>query len=656
MLQLLVDHGHRLELGDIIPVGDLFDVIAEGDEPFTQAMRLRFDDARKLYRTKLLPLLESEYGVAATDVREGRADARKATSFRNDDRRMKTLLLSALAEGVEALRALTPARLSALNHGTVRSPIPGQESQIVLGKCRQWAAQAGEIKVSDDSANPVVTLQIVGVDTESILANATALDSHGYRIQKVRQLVYESLDLDESQGWLPQTYEMQWRGSRRKCEILIRNVREMNPEEFRNSEGLSRIVIDWPFDEPRHTPLDDLAQVRNFKTKGEPADTIVWLPWFFTESTLLDQVLTGNRLNEYGAHLSQTDRDQARGLMVNQRDQMRTRIRNCLLAAYGISKADVDTVDDSHDLEGHFISLNPGLEVRPPVAASIGGALQDVFGQWLTARYPDHPEFGVDVRRPGLRRVLEVVERAVVAPEKRVEVERQSRSDVRHIAVPLGLGAMGETHFVLERTWLDELERKHAQHGGDALSVRELRAWIEAPERRGLDRDVQNLLILTFALQKALRFSLHGQPATPSIEKLDDSLVLVAQALPDAADWKDAITLAQTLFGKAERRARSRRARHPARGSPGELPYRCAGSADRGCNEATTQATWAARATCTRASREDGQTRERSGHRPQKRQKRRGSRDRHGVRGNPQRGAQGRRHASRHRVAGVFGQ
>ena len=62
---------------------------------------------------------------------------------------------------------------------------------------------------------------------------------------------------------------------------------------------------------------------------------------------LLDQVLTGNRLNEYGAHLSQTDRDQARGLMVNQRDQMRTRIRNCLLAAYGISKdRRTDAVDD----------------------------------------------------------------------------------------------------------------------------------------------------------------------------------------------------------------------------------------------------------------------------------------------------------------------
>ena len=76
-----------------------------------------------------------------------------------------------------------------------------------------------------------------------------------------------------------------------------------------------------------------------------------------------------------------------------------------------------------------------------------------------------------------------------------------------------------------------------------------MRELIEAPERRGLDRDVQNLLILTFALQTGLRFSLRGQPASPTIEKLDDSLVLIAQALPDTADWESAVKLARTLFG-----------------------------------------------------------------------------------------------------------
>ncbi len=558
MLQLLVDQGHRLELGDIIPVGDLFDVIVEGDEPFTQAMRIRFDDAKKLYRTKLLPLLVSEHGVTAAEVEQGRVDPAAAASFRNDDRLMKTLLLSALADGVEALRALTPARLAALNHGTVRSPIPGQESQIVLGKCRQWAAQAGEIKISDDTASPTVSLRIVGVDTESILENAKALDSKGYRIGKIRQLVYEGLGIaSEVQDWLPQPHEILWRGSRRACEILFRNVREMDQGEFRNSGGHWRIVVDRPFDDPGHTPLDDLAQVQRFVEKGEPADTLVWLPSFFTESTLhdlgrlvlLDQVLTGNRLAEHGAHLSQADRDQARGLLVNQRDQMQARIRNCLLAAYGISRANANAIDESHGLDRHFWSLNPGLEPRPPVAASFAEALRDLFGQALDSLYPDHPEFGAEVRRPALRRVLEVVTRAAADPEQRVEVERRGREEMRHIAVPLGLGEMGETHFKLGRRWLAELERKHAALGEGVLTVAKLRAWIEAPERRGLDRDVQNLVILTFALQKGLRFSLGGRPADASIERLDDRLVLEAQALPDPSDWERAATLAQAVFG-----------------------------------------------------------------------------------------------------------
>ena len=91
MLQLLVEQAGRLQLGDVIPVGDLFDVIAQGDEPFTQAMRMRFDDARKLYRTKLRPLLEDEHGVAAGELEAGAVDTSAVARFRGDDRLLKTL-------------------------------------------------------------------------------------------------------------------------------------------------------------------------------------------------------------------------------------------------------------------------------------------------------------------------------------------------------------------------------------------------------------------------------------------------------------------------------------------------------------------------------------------------------------------------------------
>ena len=64
MLQLLVNRRGTLELGEIVPVGDLFDTITEGDEPFTEGMRHHFENARRLYRQKLLPFIERRYGVS----------------------------------------------------------------------------------------------------------------------------------------------------------------------------------------------------------------------------------------------------------------------------------------------------------------------------------------------------------------------------------------------------------------------------------------------------------------------------------------------------------------------------------------------------------------------------------------------------------------
>ena len=61
MLQLLVDQRETLQLGDLVPVGDLFDVIADGDEAFSEEMRIHFDNAKRLYVQKLLPMLERQH-------------------------------------------------------------------------------------------------------------------------------------------------------------------------------------------------------------------------------------------------------------------------------------------------------------------------------------------------------------------------------------------------------------------------------------------------------------------------------------------------------------------------------------------------------------------------------------------------------------------
>jgi hypothetical protein len=77
-----------------------------------KSARAAFETAQKLYRHRLLPMLEQEHGVTAQDVRAGGVEATRAQRFRADNRLVKTLILSSLAEGVEALRVLTPSRLA----------------------------------------------------------------------------------------------------------------------------------------------------------------------------------------------------------------------------------------------------------------------------------------------------------------------------------------------------------------------------------------------------------------------------------------------------------------------------------------------------------------------------------------------------------------
>src|SRR5439155_5492905 len=108
-----------------------------------------------------------------------------------------------------------------------------------------------------------------------------------------------------------------WRGTERKVEVLFNNVRGMAPEQFRPSgQAPWRLVIDYPFDEPGQSPVNDRAAVQQAKAGGADALSVVWLPAFFTPAAqdelgklvVLDFLLTGNQLDAHAAHLSALDR------------------------------------------------------------------------------------------------------------------------------------------------------------------------------------------------------------------------------------------------------------------------------------------------------------------------------------------------------------
>lgn len=569
MQQLLVDHRHTLQLGDVMPVGDLYDVIDTRDEPFSQAMKRRFADARALYANKLLPVLEQEHGVSLEDIEQGVVDDEKLVKrFRNDERLIKTLLLSALADNVESLRNLDATRLAALNHGTVTAPLPGRESQVVATKLSSWATRAGEIKVSDNASNPTVSLQIAGIDTDEILENAQRIDNFGNRVKLVRHIVFEALGLARDQDLVDGVpYDLLWRGTKRSCELVFDNVRTLGREAFQpSSKDKWRVVIDYPFDEEGHSPMDDLTKANTLRSGGDAFDSIVWLPAFLKPHAYadvgklvkLEEVLRGQRFEEYASHLSRADQEAARQVLRSQRDSLRQQVRQVLLTAYGISQQRTADIDDTLPLDQHFISLNAGFSPVTPNGADFKATLDHLLGQAFAYRHPDHPEFGIDeVKRPLVNNVLAVLEHACQMQDMRVEVEPRLRGDVRAIVGPLKLADMHETHLVMRDDIKDELTRRHNAEGNSTLDVGTLRRWVDNEGRRGLPRLLEELVIITFAQQTGRGFMLHGGVIEPKIGSLEDRTELHQQAVPEESSWEKALERAASLFGVQAQKLRN---------------------------------------------------------------------------------------------------
>lgn len=555
MLQLLVDRRNDLELGQLIPVGDLYDAIAEGDEPFSEGMRLHFENAKRLYTQRLLPKLERQHGVTWEAIKLEQADPTAARNLRNDARLLKTLLLSALVPEVESLKALTGPRLAALNHGTFRSPIQGREGADIVRKCQDWAGEIGEIKVTDD-LQPVISIQVTGVDIEPILRSAEINDNAGNKRKRIREALFSELNIPDN-GGLFTTYEFTWRGTKREVELLYENVREMTDDRLRGRSGAWTVVLDFPFDEdPAKGPADDLARLRDYR--GGDTRTLVWLPSFLSNKALsdlgrlvvLDYILQGARFDDYAAHLSFVDKVQAKALAKNQLDQLRNKLRSQLQVAYGISTEPRDAITNPLTADQQFISLDPTLSPRPPVGAEFRSAFENLLGQLFAHQYPAHPEFETEIKASVVKKVWPEIQKAIEAPGQRGLVQDAStRKLVRAVVNPCQIGQMGETHLLIEPHWQARFAQSHARDGGGVITVGKLRQWIDSPSPMGLPLELQNLIILTYAAATNRRFVLRGGPFEPSVDSLPDELELREQTLPDAAHWQRAVQLASSLFG-----------------------------------------------------------------------------------------------------------
>ena len=571
MMQLLVDQRESLQLGDIIPVGDLWEQVTGEVEPLNEALQIQVENAKKLYHQKLRPMLEEIHEVnedMAAKSRKRRKDGgeedreieNRLRAFENDDRLVKTLLMAALVPDLECFRNLTASKLAALNYGTIKSPIPGREGQIVLGKVRALATRVGEIRVEEGSSNPTISVKLSGVDTEAIIEAAKHYDRPGNRVRRTREMAFESMGIPLEEN-LTNTYAraFQWRGSRRECDVVFANVRELPDESLRNSGDDWKVVLDFPFDQEGHSVTEDLVRLERYQDEQEPLKTLVWLTPFFSRETqndlgklvVIEELLKGDNLRQHSQNLSSQERATAKGLLENQQSSLRTRLHHALEAAYGIREPGPNMLDDADELKDRqFTSLLSGFQPQAPVGANLKAALEHLLDQALSNQFPGHPRFEKEeVRVPDLRRVWDVTRQAIQEKDGRVMVDRPLRQVMRQIANPLELGNMTEAHFILSDDWRKRFDRQLAAAGKENPSVDDLRAWMDVPQARGVLPEVGNLLILTYAEQTNRSFFLHSGPYEASLESLEDAVELRIVALPTPEEWKKAVDLAGAVFG-----------------------------------------------------------------------------------------------------------
>jgi hypothetical protein len=574
MQQMLVHRRDTLTIDDVIPVGDSFDYIVSGSQPLDAQAAALFKSANALYQDKLRPLILSDNGLTEADA----SDPGKLTAaFRAHDRLAKTLLLSAVAPRVPALKELTASRLASLNHGSIRSPLPGSEAGIVLTKVKEWSRRVPEIHIDADPRNPVIRVQLSDVDYESVVENAKGEDNDGRRRELIKDLVREALGVAETSQDVFGAYQhtVTWRGSRRSVDLVFGNVRDatwLSDDHFRARAGSWRFVIDFPYDDPGFSSAQDMARLDQITDRGPRERVIAWLPHFLSEDrmrdvrrlVILDWLLTGtggDRWRKNADHLSEVDRAQARAILESQRTALREGLRRAIQEAYGAARSTPGTLaeDTSHDRV--LISLDAGFVPAAPVGADLGAAFRNLVDQAFSSTYPAHPRFEPGDTEVAIRDLVAVyshVERAVADPEGRVRLEGADIAGVRRVANALGVGQAAETHFLFGddrfTPWAAEFERAAARDGirlDDAVIVAQLRKWIDTMTPPfGLRDEVADLVILAWAALRTRAWYDRGGPVPPPRPgAARPEMELRPEPLPAPGDWKKATSRAEALFG-----------------------------------------------------------------------------------------------------------
>lgn len=567
LTELLVEHVEDLQVGDVVGVGDLFDVIAGGDDSTDGIMRARFDSAKQLYAYQFLPVIQQANGTNTPEkcqrlrpnhpARVGCSNCPER-ACRADNRLVKTMLVASLVPERPAFKDLTASKLVQLNHGSLRAPIPGTEVNLVAQKLRNWASSGTIAQLHVGAQNdPTVRLQLEGVDPGPILEQARQFDTPGARQKVLRDLLFVALGIEGVQDWGKDHVIKNWRGTDRLGHLRFGNVRRMTDDQLMCPPGHDwRLIVDYPFDDDGFGPHDDEKALEMF-LQGHSAGTwtIVWLPTFFSKDmqrvlgdlVILEHILSDSATTrQYVSHLSVENQSRAITDLGNLRTQKQARLRQVLEQAYGLAKPREGDLDLSNAVEKHIHVLKPGAVVRPQLAATLGDSVERYAEELLAARYRLHPKFPKKLTRNTVEELVNRFGEIVDAEEKSIPVDRERAEQMRGFLMELGLvRATEDKAFIREDDTLQRLENMRQKKALDRPEVGEVRSWIDETGARGLQPDALDLIVRCYARWSA-RTLVNGElpyEVKPGHE-IPAYVVLEQPDLPTHAVWSAALNRA----------------------------------------------------------------------------------------------------------------
>jgi hypothetical protein len=567
LVELLAEHIDDLPFGEVVRVGDLYDVLAGGEEPTDGVMRSLFRSAKQLYDYQFLPVLQETHGTTTAErcQRQRPEHPRRLgcsgcpeQQCRADNRLVKTLLIAALVPEVKVLRDLTVSRLFQLNHGSLRVPVPAMAGPIVTGKLKQWGAQNLPLFIGPEK-DPAVHVRLEGVDLRPILQRYAGEDNSGSRQRVLRDLLFDALGLDRVADSGKQE-STTWNATKRHGRILVGNVRSLSAEHLRCPPGEDfRLVLDYPFDEPGKTPNDDLNALERFMDQ-ESSWTLVWLPHFFSDAAnrmvgelaILEHIFSHSDVRRQAVSHLGTD-DQARALtdMDNQRNQKKNRLLEVLAQAYGLHTAKDADISLDYRVDQHLVVLRRGASnIRPNLAPNLASAKEAFVHALLEQRYPNHPLFSHQLTPQRLARLQGRFAELLAAEDSRLPVEREEAHELAGTLGALGLVRVteGNAHLVPDRM-LQALENRRLAEGLDRPTVAEVRHWIDPNQLMGLQEPTQDLVVWCYAQWAKRTFDQNGKPFEPVAGRpLPAHATLEKPDLPEPIEWAQAVDKARTCL------------------------------------------------------------------------------------------------------------